>query len=171
MQERIKKIIKRSVAEISKLKVTEDDPENLRNLAKLVQKLTPSAREMRQDMVLLDLPRNERTDEFMTLIIGNTKRFKLFLDKVVNPVSICKLVNNHGEVLVDSFDEDSDFNEEKPISFKHQDALPLPPPVTDDDCVVCKKNEKSSVQITVVQSSRSMAPEKKINEVRLHSSL
>lgn len=96
MQERIKKTIKQSVAEIAKLKVTEEDPENLRNLAKLLQKITPSAREMRQDMVLLDLPRNERTKEFMTLIIGNTKRFTLFLDKVVNPVSICKLVNNHG---------------------------------------------------------------------------
>lgn len=52
-------------------------------------------------MIMLDLPIGDRTEEFYTLIIGNTRRFKLFLEKIVNPVSIAKLINEFGNVVTD----------------------------------------------------------------------
>lgn len=73
----------------------------MKQLARLVQKITPPIKEMRQNMVLLDLPQNDRSEEFLTLIIGNTRRFKLFLEKLVNPVSICKLINEYGYVTTE----------------------------------------------------------------------
>ena len=51
-------------------------------------------------MVMLDLPLQVQGKEFTDALIENAKRLKMFLDLVVNPANISKLIHETSSVLV-----------------------------------------------------------------------
>lgn len=66
-------------------------------------------------MLLLDLPASLQSQDFLVHIKGNIKRLQLFLNKIVNPISICKLIQRVDAVIVDEVEV-----EKEQLKFKPQ---------------------------------------------------
>lgn len=76
-------------------------------------------------MLLLDLPASLQSQDFLVHIKGNIKRLQMFLNKIVNPISICKLIQRVDAVIVDEVEVGK-----QPLKFKSQkkNQKVLPPP-------------------------------------------
>jgi MinD-like ATPase involved in chromosome partitioning or flagellar assembly len=64
MQECLQQTINECVSAVSRLDTLQESTGQMKQLADLIRKITPSATKMKQDMVLLDLPRGQQDSEF-----------------------------------------------------------------------------------------------------------